>query len=241
MSERQPQNLAETILSSIPPIHWDGHKFIAVAAVMAVLGFFVWSPLGWLFTVLTLYIAYFFRDPERATPVNANLVIAPADGRVVAIRYTPAPKELGLPDGIPYTCVSIFLSVFDVHINRAPVDGQIARKVYIPGLFLNAALDKASEDNERELMVFKTPAGVEIGMVRIAGLIARRIVAFAREGQTVEAGARVGLIRFGSRVDVYIPTGKALLVAEGQTTIGGETVLADLRLDDAESRQVRLG
>jgi phosphatidylserine decarboxylase len=167
-------------------------------------------------------------------------VVAPADGRVVAIRYTPAPKELGLPEGTSYTCVSIFLSVFDVHINRAPIDGQIVRKAYIKGLFLNAALDKASEDNEREAMVFKTAAGVEIGVVRIAGLIARRIVTFAREGQTVEAGARVGLIRFGSRVDVYIPSGKALLVSEGQTTIGGETVLADLRLEDAAPRQVRL-
>jgi phosphatidylserine decarboxylase len=240
MSERQPQNLAETILSGIPPIHLDGHKFIAITAIIAVLGFFVWGPLGWIFTALTLYVAYFFRDPERATPIGNHLVVSPADGRVTAIRYGTVPKELGLADSMPYTCVSIFLSVFDVHINRAPVDGRISRRAYIEGLFLNAALDKASEDNEREAMVFETASGTEIGVVRIAGLIARRIVTFTREGQAIEAGARTGLIRFGSRVDVFIPSGKALLVSVGQTVIGGETVLADLSQEETETRRVRV-
>jgi phosphatidylserine decarboxylase len=239
MSEKQPQNLIDTILGSIPPIHLDGHKFIAIAAIITLLAFWAWMPLGWIGVILTLYVAYFFRDPERVTPVGENLIIAPADGRIVSIRYMAAPKELGMPEGASFTCISIFLSVFDVHINRAPIDGHIERKVYVPGLFLNAAMDKASEDNEREAMVFKTNGGIEIGVVRIAGLIARRIVTSVREGQMIEAGARVGLIRFGSRVDVYIPGDKGILVAEGQRAVGGETVLADLRVEDA-MRQVRV-
>jgi phosphatidylserine decarboxylase len=201
--------------------------------------FWVWVPLGWLGFVLTAYVAYFFRDPERVTPIGDDLIIAPADGQVAAIRYTGAPKELGMPNGASYTCISIFLSVFDVHITRAPLDGHIVRKTYVPGLFLNAALDKASEDNEREAMVFRTTGGLEVGVVRIAGLIARRIVTFVRDGQMVEAGSRTGLIRFGSRVDVYVPGDKGILVAEGQRIVGGETVLADLSLD-AAPRLVRV-
>jgi phosphatidylserine decarboxylase len=236
---RQPQNLMDTVMSVFTPVHWDGHKFIAAGAILTLLGFWVWNPIGWIFLVLTVYVAYFFRDPERATPIGGDLVVAPADGKVVAVRVIPAPKELGFAEGTACTCISIFLSVFDVHINRAPVDGHVARRVYVPGLFMNAALDKASEDNEREAMVFKTPGGAEIGVVRIAGLVARRIVTLVREGTVVEAGGRVGLIRFGSRVDVYIPGGKGILVAEGQRMIGGETVLADLRLDE-EPRRVRV-
>ena len=238
-SNRQPQNLMDTILSAIPPIHWDGHKFVAAGAVLTLLGFWMWNPIGWLFLLLTAYVAYFFRDPERATPLGSDLIVAPADGKVVSVRVIPAPQELGFAEGTACTCISIFLSVLDVHINRAPVDGHIARRVYVPGLFMNAALDKASEDNEREAMVFKTPGGTEVGVVRIAGLIARRIVTLVREGTVVEAGSRIGLIRFGSRVDVYIPGGKGILVAEGQLTVGGETVLADLRSDE-EPRRARI-
>lgn len=236
---RDPQNLMNTILSAFVPIHWDGHKFIAIAAVLTLLGFWLWNPLGWVLLVLTAYVTYFFRDPPRATPTRDGLVIAPADGRVVSVRVVPAPAELGFPETTMFTRVSIFLSVFDVHINRAPIDGHIARCVYVPGLKLNAALDKASEDNEREAMVFRSAAGQEIGVVRIAGLIARRIVTLAKEGQMIEAGARIGLIRFGSRADVYIPTDKGVLAAEGQITVGGETVLADLNSPE-EPRQVRV-
>jgi phosphatidylserine decarboxylase len=230
--------IVDAILSVLAPIHWDGHKFIAIGAIATLLLFWIWDPLGWIGVVVTAYVAYFFRDPERATPVREDLVIAPADGRIVSVRLKAPPPELGLP-ALPMTCISIFLSVLDVHINRAPVTGTILRRAYVTGLFVNAALDKASEDNEREAMVFKTAAGREIGVVRIAGLVARRIVTFVREGQPIEAGARTGLIRFGSRVDVYIPEGKGVLVAEGQRTVGGETVLADLRSEEL-GREVRV-
>jgi len=230
--------IVDAIISSLAPIHWDGHKFIAIGAVATLLLFWLWDPLGWIGVILTAYVAYFFRDPERATPVREDLVIAPADGRIVSVRLKAPPAELGLP-AVPMTCISIFLSVLDVHINRAPVTGTIVRRNYITGLFLNAALDKASEDNEREGMVFKTATGREVGVVRIAGLIARRIVTFVREGQAIEAGARTGLIRFGSRIDIYLPDNKGVLVAEGQRTIGGETVLADLRSEEL-GREVRV-
>jgi len=230
--------LIDTILAGFTPIHWDGHKFIAIGAIATLLLFWIWNPLGWIGVFVTAYMAYFFRDPERATPIREDLVIAPADGRIVALRLKTPPAELGLPPA-PMTCISIFLSVFDVHINRAPVSGQIARRVYVPGLFLNAALDKASDDNEREAMVFRTASGREIGTVRIAGLVARRIVTLVGEGEIIAAGGRVGLIRFGSRVDIYIPEGKGVLVAEGQRSIGGETVLADLRSEEI-GREVRV-
>jgi phosphatidylserine decarboxylase len=230
--------LIETIRGALVPVHWDGHKFVGAAIIVTILLFLIWSPLGWLGLMATAYIAYFFRDPARVTPVREGLVVAPADGLVTSVHLDTPRAELGLPNE-PHSCVSIFLSVFDVHINRAPVDGQIVRRIYVPGLYLNAAMDKASEDNEREIMVFRTVPGAEIGVVRIAGLIARRIVTFVREGQTVEAGSRTGLIRFGSRVDIYIPSAKGILVAEGQRVIGGETVLADLRSEE-NGREVRL-
>lgn len=230
--------LVDTILSAWTPIHWDGHKFIAIGAIATLVLGWLWAPLGWIAALLTVYVGFFFRDPERATPIRDDLVIAPADGRIVAVRLKSPPTELGLPPA-PMTCISIFLSVLDVHITRAPVTGQILRRAYVPGLFLNAALDKASEDNEREGMVFRTAGGREIGVVRIAGLIARRIVTLTREGQAVEAGGRTGLIRFGSRVDVYIPAGNGVLVAEGQRAVGGETVLADFRSEET-GREVRV-
>jgi phosphatidylserine decarboxylase len=231
-------SLLDTIRAGLTPIHWDGHKFVGAGVVLTLLSFFIWSPLGWLALLATLYVAYFFRDPPRVTPVREGLIIAPADGTVTAVHLDTPRSELGLPD-MPHSCISIFLSIFDVHVNRAPVDGQIVRRIYVPGLYLNAAMDKASEDNEREIMVFKTASDTEIGVVRIAGLIARRIITFVRVGQRIEAGARVGLIRFGSRVDIYIPSAKGILVAEGQRVIGGETVLADMRSDE-NGREVRL-
>lgn len=230
--------LIDTLRAALVPIHWDGHKFIGAGLVVTLLFFMIWSPLGWIALILTGFIAFFFRDPSRVIPVREGLIIAPADGTITTIGVDTPQSEMGLPDQ-PHTRISIFLSVLDVHINRAPVEGEIVRTIRVPGLFLNAASDKASEDNEREIMVFRTGSGMQVGIVRIAGLIARRIVTFVRDGQSVDVGSRIGLIRFGSRVDVYIPSVNGILVAEGQRVIGGETVLADLR-SDQNSREVRL-
>lgn len=232
-------SLPSTIMSSLAPVHRDGWKFLAIAAGLALLFLMLWPPLGWLLVIVALYIAYFFRDPDRVTPLREGLVVSPADGRVSSIeRVRPAP-ELGF--GVEERQrISVFLSVLDVHINRSPVAGRIARSVYVPGAFLNAALDKASADNERRAMVIAMADGTEIGVVQIAGLIARRIVTIKDEGDTVAVGERIGLIRFGSRVDVYLPPGKTALVAVGQIAIAGETVLADLASSEAE-REARLG
>jgi phosphatidylserine decarboxylase len=183
--------------------------------------------------LVTAWIAYFFRDPARVTPLREGLVVAPADGRISAIERVRPPTELGLGEAQRLR-VSIFLSVFDVHINRSPVAGRIARSIYVPGSFLNAALDKASEENERRGLVIATAGDSEIAVVQIAGLIARRIVTFVSEGDSVGVGERFGLIRFGSRVDLYLPPGRGALVAVGQRAIGGETVLADLRSEEPE-------
>jgi phosphatidylserine decarboxylase len=222
------QSLWSTLKDHFVPIHRDGYKFIAIAVSAAVL--FWWlgvSAVGWLFALLALWIAYFFRDPDRVTPLRAGLVIAPADGRIVAIARVKPPLELGLGE-IERVRVSTYLSGLDVHINRAPVAGRIARALYVPGAFVNPALDKASEENERRALIIETQSGDEIAVVQIAGLVARRIVTFAGEGDTVAVGQRFGLIRFGSRVDVYLPPGKTALAAVGQRAIAGETVLADL-------------
>lgn len=239
MKEMKERSLFDTILSVFTPIHRDGHKFAFIAGIVTLALFLVGaSSLGWIAGLTTVFVAYFFRDPDRATPVRDGLVIAPADGKIIAIGQRRPPKELGFSEE-PMTCISIFLSVFDVHIIRAPVAGTIIRKTYVPGLFINAANDKASEDNERMAIVQRTAGGEEVGFVQIAGLVARRIVDFVREGEIAPAGSRVGLIRFGSRVDVYIRPGKGLLVAEGQKTIAGETVLADFRSDET-IREVRV-
>ncbi|MEC9369200.1 MAG: phosphatidylserine decarboxylase [Pseudomonadota bacterium] len=224
---KESESLFDTMAASVAPVHPDGHKFVAAFAVIALLLFWVAQPLGWLGFIATGWCAYFFRDPERVTPLREGLVIAPADGKVTAIEEVVPPPELGL-DSAPRTRISIFLSVFDVHIARAPVPGRVAKAEYVPGLFLNAALDKASEDNERQCLTFEAAGGARIGCVLIAGLVARRIVTFTAEGATVEAGERIGLIRFGSRADIYLPPGKAPLVAVGQRSVAGETVLADL-------------
>ena len=219
-------SLADSFRKQLAPIHPEGYPFIGGFALASLLLFWLAAPLGWLGVLATAWCAYFFRDPQRATPMREGLIVSPADGRISQIAMAPPPAELEM--GVaPRPRVSIFMSVFDVHVNRTPVTGQIERIAYRPGKFINAELDKASEDNERNGIVIRTGAG-RIGIVQIAGLVARRIVCFVREGQTVNAGDRVGLIRFGSRVDVYLPEGTRPLVSEGQTAIGGETVLADL-------------
>jgi phosphatidylserine decarboxylase len=223
-------SIADSIRGQIPPIHSEGYPFIGAFALASLILFWIWSPLGWIGTLLTVWCALFFRDPQRVTPQGEGVVVAPADGRVSLIVQAVPPPELGLGNQ-PLPRISIFMSVFDCHVNRSPVAGRIERIVYRPGKFINAELDKASEDNERNSLVIVAPGG-KIGVVQIAGLIARRIVSFVREGQSVSAGERFGLIRFGSRLDVFLPDGAKPLVAVGQTAVAGETVLADFRLGD---------
>ncbi len=220
-------SLIDSVRRQIVPIHPEGYIFIAGFGVGALLLSYLWTPLGWIGAILTVWCAYFFRDPKRVTPLREGLVVSPADGVVSSIGYFAPPPELGL-GATPLQRVSIFMSVFDVHVNRAPVAGRIARIAYKPGLFLNADLDKASEDNERSGMVIESQAGT-FGVVQIAGLIARRIVGFVREGDSLSVGERFGLIRFGSRVDVYMPEGARVLVGLGARAIAGETVIADMR------------
>ena len=215
----------------MPNVHPEGRKFVVIAAAIALVFFWLidWDWIGWIMTGITLWVAAFFRDPIRTTPKGEGLVIAPADGMVTMIATVPPPPELRGPDMLgddPLTRVSIFMSVFDVHINRAPISGEIKRVIYIAGKFLNADLDKASEDNERNHFLVEGADGTRIGFTQIAGLVARRIVPWSRVGDHVVAGQRVGLIRFGSRVDVYLPAGTSSQVLLGQRTIAGETVVA---------------
>ncbi len=223
-------SLVPTIRSVIVPVHQDGWRFVAVFAAITVLLFWLtWPPLGWIGVIATLWCAYFFRDPERVTPLRPDLVVSPADGRISMIEMLVPPAELDLGRE-PLTRISVFMNVFDVHVNRSPTDGRILRIAYVPGLFLNADLDKASLDNERQALTLEMPDGHLIGVVQIAGLVARRIVKFVEEGETLAAGQRFGLIRFGSRVDVFLPPGVGALVCVGQRAIAGETVLADMRV-----------
>lgn len=227
------QGILDWVGDLFVPIHRDGHKFLGISLLATIVGFLLWSPLGWILLITTVWIAYFFRDPDRVTPLRDGLVIAPADGRIVGIEKVPAPPELGLTDG-DRTRVSIFLSMLDCHVNRAPVAGRITRSVYVPGAFFSATNDKSSEENERRALVIQSPTGVEIAVLQIAGMISRRIVTFAGEGDTVGIGQRFGLIRFGSRVDVYLPAGQSALVSIGQRMVAGETVIADLKSDEPE-------
>ena len=220
-----------SIRAQLAPVHREGYPFIAVFALAAVVLFLAWPPLGTLGVLATLWVVYFFRDPPRVTPVADALVVAPADGRISQISRAVPPAELAL-GAAPLPRISIFMSVFDCHVNRSPVAGRIERMVYRAGKFLNAGLDKASEDNERNALVIDA-AGTRIGVVQIAGLIARRIVPFVREGDAIGAGERIGMIRFGSRVDVYLPENVKLLVGQGQLAIAGETVLAELGAGEA--------
>ncbi len=219
-----------------PSVHPEGRKFAVIAGGITLILFLLHVPvLSWAMVGITIWVAAFFRDPIRSVPQNAGVIVAPADGLVTMIQDLEPPFELGgeggLPPG-PCTRVSIFMSVFDVHINRAPIAGTISRVVYIAGKFLNASLDKASEDNERQHFLMTGGDGTVIGFTQIAGLVARRIVPFVKTGDIVAAGQRVGLIRFGSRVDVYLPAGAAPKVTLGQRSIAGETILA--RLGDGE-------
>jgi phosphatidylserine decarboxylase len=225
--------IIDTIIDNLAPVNRDGHKFIAIAAGLALIFFLVWPPLAWVCVVAALYIAYFFRDPDRVTPQREGLIIAPADGRIAAIETVQPPTEMGLGSEQRMR-ISTFLSVLDVHITRSPVSGRIVRSIYVPGSFLNAADDKASDENERRVMIIQKTDGTEIGVVQIAGLVARRIVPFLHEGDNVGVGERLGLIRFGSRVDVYLPVGKQAIVSVGQTATAGETVLADLQSAEPE-------
>jgi phosphatidylserine decarboxylase len=231
-------SIANSIRAQIPPVHPEGYPFIGGFALASLILFWIWTPLGWIGTLLTVWCALFFRDPARVTPIREGIVVAPADGRISMVTQVLPPAELGLGDR-PLPRVSIFMSVFNCHVNRSPVAGRIDRIAYRPGTFINAELDKASEDNERNGFVIATGA-TRIGVVQIAGLVARRIVCFVRKGATVGAGERIGMIRFGSRVDVYLPEGARALVAEGQTAIAGETVIADLRAGDRD-RTFRVG
>lgn len=222
---------------SWPAVHPEGRIFALIAAALSLTAaLFAWETLAWPLGALVLGILAFFRDPRRVTPLGDNLVISPADGLVTLIKEMDAPRELVIDDGTgapglssgPVTRISIFMSVFDVHINRAPIGGTVRRVVYIPGRFLNADLDKASEENERQHILIERGDGTRIGFTQIAGLIARRIVPFVKPGDMLAAGQRVGLIRFGSRVDVYLPAGTEPKVLIGQTVIAGETVLAEI-------------
>jgi len=225
-------SIVDSIRNQLVPINPLGYPFIGIFALASLILFWLWTPLGWIGTVLTLWCIYFFRDPPRVTPVREGLVIAPADGRISQVTNAVPPPELGL--GVtPLPRISVFMSVFDCHVNRSPVSGRIEKMVYHAGTFINAELDKASEDNERNCFLIATPVA-RIGVVQIAGLIARRIVPFVREGQPVAAGERIGMIRFGSRVDVYLPAGSRPLVAEGQTALAGETVFADLAQSETQ-------
>ncbi len=224
-----------TVKWRFPAVHPEGRKYaVGVGAVTALAFLLHWQMLGWLLVGLTIWVATFFRDPVRTTPRGEGLIVAPADGLITMIARVPPPPELrgaeGLADG-EYTRVSIFMSVFDVHINRAPISGRVKRIAYVPGKFVNADLDKASEDNERQHFLVESADGLRIGFTQIAGLVARRILAFVREGDSVDVGQRVGLIRFGSRVDVYLPAGTAPKVLLGQRSIAGETVIAEIGSD----------
>ncbi|MDP2410632.1 MAG: phosphatidylserine decarboxylase [Pseudolabrys sp.] len=231
-------SIANSIRQQMVPITPEGYPFIGAFALASLILFWIWSPLGWIGTVLTLWCVYFFRDPPRVTPVREGLVVAPADGRISQITTAAPPHELGL-GATPLPRVSIFMSVFDCHVNRSPVTGRVERILYQPGKFFNADLDKASLDNERNSLVIST-AGTRIAVTQIAGLVARRIVCFVKEQQPVGAGERFGMIRFGSRLDVYLPEGTTPLVAVGQTSLAGETVLADLKSADGD-RAYRAG
>jgi phosphatidylserine decarboxylase len=232
-------DVTTSIRNALVPIHPEGRIFIAAFAVVAFILFLIWEPLGWLGVGATIWCAMFFRDPDRVTPLRDGLVVSGADGVVCDVKDAVPPPELGL-GAAPLPRVAVFMNVFDVHVNRAPLGGRVTKIAYTAGKFLNADLDKASEDNERNGVVFEGPYG-RVGAVQIAGLVARRIVCFVREGEVLAPGQRFGLIRFGSRVDHYLPAGTRPLVGVGQRTIAGETVIADLASGAAETRSFRKG
>ena len=217
-------SVLDSIRSTLVPIRREGFPFIAAGAVGTLVLAWLWAPLFWPGLIVTAWCVYFFRDPPRVTPVGDGLVVSPADGVVSQVGAAPPPPELGLST-VSLMRISVFMNVFNCHVNRAPVAGRVERVAYKPGKFLSADLDKASEDNERNGLVIVTAVG-RLGVVQIAGLVARRIVCWTKEGDAVAAGERFGLIRFGSRLDVYLPEGAEIQVAEGQIMVAGETVLA---------------
>lgn len=211
----------------LKPMHPEGYRFVGIFAAVTLVLFLVWAPLGWLGLGLTIWCYYFFRDPPRAVPQGEGLVVSPADGVVSLIGPAVPPAELGMAP-VALTRVSVFMSVFNCHVNRAPVAGRVAAVAYRPGKFFNASLDKASDQNERNALCLELADGRQLAVVQIAGLVARRILCWSREGDSLRTGERFGLIRFGSRLDVYLPPGVAPLVAVGQTMVAGETVIAEL-------------
>jgi phosphatidylserine decarboxylase len=229
-SLEKPEIGTTTVKWRWPSVHPEGRKFTVIAGAITLVFWLVlgWDVVGWLAAAVTVWTAAFFRDPVRTTPSGEGLIIAPADGLVTMITNVPPPRELlgeeGLPDD-PVVRVSIFMSVFDVHINRTPIAGTILKVVYIAGKFLNADLDKASEDNERQHILVEGADGTKVAFTQIAGLVARRIVPWVKAGDRVATGQRVGLIRFGSRVDVYLPAGTSSQVLLGQRAIAGETIV----------------
>ena len=216
----------------VKPMHREGRKFVAIAAGITLVLFLICEYLGWIGVGLTVWVYYFFRDPVRVTPAREGLMVSPADGVVSLLEPAVPPAELGLGDQ-PMVRISVFMSVFNCHVNRLPMAGRITRVAYRPGKFLNASLDKASSDNERNGLAVELADGRSYGVVQIAGLVARRILCEVVEGQSLMTGERFGLIRFGSRLDIYLPEGVSPLVCIGQTMIAGETVLADFTSEEA--------
>ncbi|WP_108482194.1 phosphatidylserine decarboxylase [Oceaniglobus ichthyenteri] len=222
----------------VKPMHPEGRRFVAIFAAITVALFLLWEPLGWIGVGATVWCYYFFRDPPRTVPEREGLIISPADGVVSLIEPAVPPAELGMAD-TPLTRVSVFMNVFNCHVNRAPIAGTVAAVAYRPGKFFNASLDKASSDNERMSLALTLKDGRQVAVVQIAGLVARRILCFVEQDTVLRTGERFGLIRFGSRVDVYLPEGVSPLVSVGQGTIAGETVLADLHSSEP-ARRARL-
>lgn len=226
-----PKGFIEMAADLFVPIHREGHRFIAIAAIATLALFLIAGPLGWIGALATIAVAAMFRDPDRVVPLRDGLVVSPADGKVIAIEDVVPSAELALGHATR-TRIAIGLSLFDVHVTRSPIAGVLARSLYVPGAFLNPTLDKASESNERRVSVLRPERGDEIAVVHIAGVLTRRIIALAEDGAPIGIGDRLGLIRFGSRVDIYLPPQHGALVAVGQTMIGGETVIADLRTSE---------
>ncbi|OWY17581.1 phosphatidylserine decarboxylase [Thioclava sp. JM3] len=223
----------------VKPMHPEGRKFVAIFAGIAFILFLIWEPLGWIGVGLTVWCYYFFRDPPRVTPTREGLMVSPADGIVSLLEPAVPPAELGLGDK-PMMRISVFMSVFNCHVNRLPCAGRISKVAYRPGKFLNASLDKGSSDNERNGLAVTLPDGRQYGVVQIAGLVARRIMCWSKEGQSLLTGERFGLIRFGSRLDIYLPEGVNPLVCIGQNMVAGETVIADLEsTEQARSGGIR--
>ena len=232
----KPDSQLTAVKWRFPSVHPEGRKFALISAFLTLATYSIVSHfLGWLLVLVTIWVATFFRDPIRTTPTDPKLIIAPADGLVTMITHVSAPPELAPELTGEFTRVSIFMSVFDVHINRSPIAGTIRKIAYIPGKFLNADLDKASEDNERQHFLVEREDGVKIAFTQIAGLVARRILSFVAEGDRVTGGERIGLIRFGSRVDVFLPAGTGSQILLGQRAIAGETILGEIGFDPQRS------